>query len=307
MYASDQGVEFKGGFTDATRQDLLDAGLITSGDRFVHRLNLASAPTQATHIERLWSTLRTKLKLAAQAEFGGIARKVAKDARRGTYTKKDEREGRGTYGQSKSAQGWTTWVRHAIEAVNEERAVGTGIAPNDYLRTFVTRGKAALERKTAEGADTELDAKGARQLKRQEEVTVGTMVRRLDLAKAKSSLKDKFAPNWSEEVFRVVKVTKQKSKGLGNASFLYRIGRTNGDAVKGSYRREELEVVPTMQDTWVGAPSKGREYIDELGLRTEGTISKWDERHNRPVRDGSTWVERDISSRQNSVLGKTTG
>eukprot|EP01046_Picozoa_sp_COSAG06_P001943 COSAG06_NODE_65_length_26676_cov_11.671107_10_plen_67_part_00 len=42
----------------------------------------------------------------------------------------------------------------------------------------------------------------------------GTMVRRLDLAKAKASLKDKFAPNWSEEVFLVVKVTKQKSKGL---------------------------------------------------------------------------------------------
>lgn len=50
VYASDQGVEFKGGFTDAARQDLLDAGLITSGDRFVHRLNLASAPTQAAHI-----------------------------------------------------------------------------------------------------------------------------------------------------------------------------------------------------------------------------------------------------------------
>eukprot|EP01043_Picozoa_sp_COSAG02_P020568 COSAG02_NODE_1019_length_15171_cov_7.663482_4_plen_96_part_00 len=38
-------------------------------------------------------------------------------------------------------------------------------------------------------------------------------------------------PNWSEEVFRVTKVTKQKSKGLGNASFLYQIERTNGDAV----------------------------------------------------------------------------
>ena len=55
------------------------------------------------------------------------------------------------------------------------------------------QGKAALERKTAEGADAELDAKGERQLQRQEELTVGTMVRRLDLAKAKSSLKDKLA------------------------------------------------------------------------------------------------------------------
>ena len=49
---------------------------------------------------------------------------------------------------------------------------------------------------------------------------MGTMVRRLDLAKAKALPKDEFAPNFSEEVFRVAKVTKQKSKGLGNASFL---------------------------------------------------------------------------------------
>ena len=38
--------------------------------------------------------------------------------------------------------------------------------------------------------------------------------------------------------------------------------------------------------------SRGREYIDQL--RAEGTITKWDEKHNRPVRDGSTWVEREI-------------
>ena len=220
VFASDNGNEFKGGFTEAARKDLVDAGLITGADRFIHRYNLASAPTQAAHIERLWSTLRTKLKLAAQAEFGGITRKAAKDARRETYSTRDQKEGLGTYGQSKNAQGWTTWVRRAIEAVNAERAVGTDIAPNDYLGTYVTRGKAALERKTAEGADAELDAKGERQLKHQEELTVNTMVRRLDLAKAKASLKDKFAPNWSTEVFRVVKVTKQRSKGLGNASFL---------------------------------------------------------------------------------------
>ena len=55
-------------------------------------------------------------------------------------------------------------MRRAIEAVNAERAAGTDIAPNDYLSTYVARGKAALERKTAEGADAELDAKGERQL-----------------------------------------------------------------------------------------------------------------------------------------------
>jgi hypothetical protein len=87
-------------------------------------------------------------------------------------------------------------------------------------------------------------------------------------------------------------VTKQKSKGLGNASFLYQIARTNGDPVKGSYRREELQIVPTMEDSWNAGPSKGRAFIDRL--RAEGTITKWDDKHNRPVRDGSTWVEREV-------------
>ena len=42
------------------------------------------------------------------------------------------------------------------------------------------------------------------------------MVRRKDLAKGKAELKGalKMRPNWSEEVFKVSKVTKQKSKGL---------------------------------------------------------------------------------------------
>ena len=46
------------------------------------------------------------------------------------------------------------------------------------------------------------------------------------------------------------------------------------------------------RDSWNCRPSKGRAFIDRL--RAEGTITKWDERHNRPVRDGSTWVEREI-------------
>ena len=47
-----------------------------------------------------------------------------------------------------------------------------------------------------------------------------------------------------------------------------------------------------MEDSWNPGVSRGREYIDRL--RAEGTITKWDGRHNRPVRDGSTWVEREI-------------
>jgi hypothetical protein len=60
-------------------------------------------------------------------------------------------------------------------------------------------GKGALERKTASGEDAELDKIGEQQLKRQEELTIGTMVRRKDLAKGKAELKGnlKMRPNWS--------------------------------------------------------------------------------------------------------------
>ena len=130
------------------------------------------------------------------------------------------------------------------------------------------------------------------------------MVRRKDLAKSKAELKGKLkmVPNWSEEVFRVVKVTKQKSKGLGNASFLYQIARTNGDAVTGSYRREELQIVPSMETEWNPGPAKGRALADRL--RAEGVISKWDEQHNRSVRDGSTWAEREVERLPVASYGK---
>ena len=47
-----------------------------------------------------------------------------------------------------------------------------------------------------------------------------------------------------------------------------------------------------MRDKWNPGPSKGRNFIDKL--RADGIVSKWDEKHNRPVRDGTTWVEREV-------------
>eukprot|EP01043_Picozoa_sp_COSAG02_P001559 COSAG02_NODE_33_length_50286_cov_83.550760_26_plen_74_part_00 len=61
------------------------------------------------------------------------------------------------------------------------QTVGTDLSADEYLRTFVNKGKAALKRKTASGEDAELDKIGEQQLKRQEELTVGTMIRRKDL------------------------------------------------------------------------------------------------------------------------------
>ena len=61
------------------------------------------------------------------------------------------------------------------------------------------------------------------------------------------------------------------------------------------------QIVPMMEDSWNSGPSKGRAFINRLRA---GTITKWDERHNRPVRDGSTWVEREIDKLpENSYKG----
>ena len=48
--ATDQGTEWGSGkqsYAEALRERLLEEGLITSAERFVHRFNLASAPTQS--------------------------------------------------------------------------------------------------------------------------------------------------------------------------------------------------------------------------------------------------------------------
>ena len=52
-------------FEDKARQRLVAEGLISAPNHFFQRFNMASAPTQVAFIERLWSTLRGKLKRVA--------------------------------------------------------------------------------------------------------------------------------------------------------------------------------------------------------------------------------------------------
>ena len=296
--ANDRGLEFgsgKSSFADELTDRLLDDKLIASNDKFTQRFNLASAPTQAAHIERWNRTLRTKLKLAVHAELGGISRKKAVDARKQIYTRKEETDGLGAFGQSKNPKGWTALVARAVKANNEEVTAGTTLYPNDYMEMFVAKGKDAVKQATKKGDTAQDTEKGEDELEKQMELTVGTLVRRKDLAKSKAELKGfkKMLPNWSEEIFRVTKVTTQKQKGIGkSASYLYQIARTNGDKIDGSYRREELLIVPNMEDVWHG-PRKGRDFTDKL--RQANTIPKWDTASNRPKRDGSSWAEKEIA------------
>ena len=108
------------------------------------------------------------------------------------------------------------------------------------------------------------------------------MVRRKDLAKGKAELKGalKMRSNGSTEIFKVVKVTKQKSKGLGYASFLYQISSTNGDPVKGIYRREELLILPVMSGQW--GPGVGIGYHPGVCIRFGCSVhGRYHQRRNR--------------------------
>jgi hypothetical protein len=70
-------------------------------------------------------------------------------------------------------------------------------------------------------------------------------------------------------------------------------GVGNGDAVKGSYHREELQIIPTMESEWYGL-AVGREHADEL--RRTGVITRYDERAGEFVRDGTTWAEKEVAT-----------
>jgi hypothetical protein len=130
---------------------------------------------------------------------------------------------------------------------------------------------------------------------------VNTRVRLVNLATEKASLRGakKMQARFSEEVFTVASVSKQARRSGSNVSFLYGLKRANGQGKDGRYHREQLQIVPEMKDTWNPGPSKGRDFVQKL--RRDGTISGWDEKHNRYERTGKTWSEQQVDK-----LGENT-
>ena len=278
--ATDQGNELGGNkpeYRVKLAEKLLAKGLISDESMIKHRYNLASAPSQAAFIERYNQTLRQKLRLAVQSELGSISRSRAAEERAGL----------------KNPKAWRALIARAAKANNQEVASGTGMSPNEYMERFVRDGKQAVARE-ADGDDTERTAKAEREIENQKELTVGTRVRLVNLATEKSSLRGakKMQARFSEEVFTVASVSKQARRGGGNVSYLYGLKRANGQEKDGRYHREQLQIVPEMKDTWNPGPSKGRAFVQKL--RREGTISGWDDKHNRYERTGKTWAEREV-------------
>jgi hypothetical protein len=66
------------------------------------------------------STIRQKIRLAIQGEQGNIRRSTAKEAR-----KKD---------------GYAALLKRAVAAINDEVAASTGMTPNEYMQSYLTKG-----------------------------------------------------------------------------------------------------------------------------------------------------------------------
>lgn len=282
---SDQGNEFSlpksanQTYEQRMRDRLVAENLVMAPEKFIHRMNDSSQPTQSAFIEKFNFTTRQKMRMSVFANEGPISRKDAKSARI-------------------PLSYWREKLKTTVDAYNNEVAVGTNKTPNNYMEIFLLDGTEGVTVNT--GTDKEKKEESERELKRQQEIKINTRVRVINRAREKAELKGllKMQGRFSLEIYTVTKITKGTTKGGGNLSYLYHLTRASGAPLVGpkgkplTFKREELLIVPEMESKWNSGGSKGREHIDRL--RQEKIITKWDEKHNRPYRNGDTWSEREV-------------
>ena len=266
--ATDSGSEFKvkgGSFGDKLFGKLRDAGLMKDRSMLIHSYNLASAPTQAAFVERMNSTIRQKLRLAIQAEQGTIQRSRATAQRQKV--------------------GWKPLLARAVKAINNEVSAGKGKTPNEAMADLVQDGPQPKSDSEPRTEDDEKALKAKAQLARQK--TEGSRVRLVNLSRQKASLtgKRKMETRWSEEIFVVDKVLKRGANTL-NIAYEYKLRRTNGQPKKGTYKREQLQLIPKLTTEWYGRAIKGK----WAELAKAGVVPK------KGVRDGSSDAEQIIDS-----------
>ena len=97
--------------------------------------------------------------------------------------------------------------------------------------------------------------------------------------------KRKMETRWSEEIFVVDKVLKRGADTL-NIAYEYKLRRTNGQPKKGTYKREQLQLIPKLTTEWHGRAIKGK----WAELAKAGVVPK------KGVRDGSSDAEQVIDS-----------
>ena len=282
--STDSGSEFRiaggGDFGDKLYEKLAVASppLVSDRTMLSHTYNPPSQPTAAAFVERMNQTIRSKLRMAVQAEQGDIRRSNARDARQ--------------------QDGWKALLARAISAINDEVAAGTSRTPSEAMSDYLQNGK---QSRTVAGPKTRDEARRSKQraaLAEQKRLTKGTVVRLVNQSRQKSELvgKRKLEPRWSEELFRVSEVIK-RGADTDSLSYDYRVVRMNGAEKPGTFKRESLLVVPPLETEHHGRAVKGL----WKKLSDAGTVPKvippaaeggtW-----QPVRDGTSWAEQRITA-----------
>ena len=282
--STDSGSEFRikgaGNFGDRLFEKLSATSppLIRSRGMLSHTYNPPSQPTAAAFVERMNQTIRSKLRMAVQAEQGDIRRSQARDTR--------EREG------------WKGLLARAIAAINNEVASGTSRTPNEAMADYLQNGK---QSRTVAGPKTRDEARRIKQraaLAEQKRLTPGTVVRLVNQSRQKSELvgRRKLEPRWSEELFRVSDVIK-RGADTDSLSYDYTLVRMNGAEKPGVWKFEQLLVVPPLETEHHGRAIKGLwKKLSDAGTvpgvqRPTEEGGKW-----IPIRDGSSWAEKRISA-----------
>ena len=283
--AVDGGPEFKPGqgrsFDDYAFEKLRDAGLVSGRGMFTAKVNLASAPNQAAYVERMNSTIRQKIRLAIQSEQGSIRRTAAKEAR-----KRD---------------GYAALIKRAVAAINDEVATSTGMTPNEYMRSYLAKGVPKVEEGKPMTEDQKRKVEARADLEQQKKLVEGTRVRLVNLSREKAELlgQRKLEARWSEQVYEIDKRIK-RGADTDVMAYEYRIRQTNGVSVKGTYKREQLLVIPTLETEYLadrtqkGSTAKLKGVIPRVESYTDADgKQKW-----RSAADGSSWAEKEVAKIQ---------
>ena len=285
--ATDSGSEFRPGsgrtFDDAAWDELSRTGLARDRSMFKAKYNLGQAPNQAAFVERMNSTIRQKLRLAVQAEQGTIQRTTA--------TKERQRVG------------WKKLLARAVAAINDEVASATGKTPNEAMKSFVAEGPPTPAEGEPLTQDQQRKVEARRALEKQKKMTVGTRVRLVNLAREKAELlgRRKMETRWSEQVFEVDRIIK-RGADTDAMAYEYQIRKTNGQAVKGTYKREQLQVIPALETEYVRDTSqKGL----SKKLSEDGTIPRLVQSDGtwKSVLDGSSWAEKQVATLTDDEVG----
>jgi hypothetical protein len=132
---------------------------------------------------------------------------------------------------------------------------------------------------------------------------VGTAVRLVNMATQKASLrgKKKFEPRWSETVYRIHQRNRRGGE-TSNLTYAYQLEQMTGEPLTGTFRREELLVIPEMETEYLPGRSKAglsKKLSDEKVIpRLEKVNGKW-----KSVLDGSSWAEKETAKLKSEEVG----